>query len=792
MLLQRVITPVKIISEQAEKISKGDFNIKRKINRDDETGDLEDSFQKIITVVKQIKTEIESYIQKVQRGEFNRVKIDKSAFEGEYKEIAEGLNTSAKVINSPFIQLLTYTNSIAKGNIPKPIEDEYDGNFQILKKSMNTMISTLEKLTSEMNQMYKEQASGDYEYYINDTHFDGIYQHVAQGYNQVVKLHVDNILSIIDIVAEYGDGNFENEMPVLPGKQIAVTQIINGVRKNLLAVIEELNMVTDKIKKGKLKAKTNTEGHKGEFHKILQSVNDALDSIVKPLGGLVGNMTQIVRNIKNGELDKRLDTNSHIPEFAVVSQGINAAFNALIRPLNKTADTIDKIAKGEIPEEITEEYKGDFNIIKNNLNTLINVIGEIVKSVNQFIENTKEGEIEKTKFDKDMYSGTFKEIIGGLNEIAAYVSMPLTDLSSALSGLAKGDLPAHLRMEGYRGGWLELRDSLNSLIDITSIITDKAKQIAEGNLTIELQKRSENDMLMIAFSTMSEKMNEVVETIKDATDYVASGSAEININAQNLAQGANEQAASVEEVSSSIEEMEATINQNSDNATTTEKTAIKAANNIEIGSKSVQETVQAMQQIIEKIRVVKEIADKTDLLAINAAIEAARAGEYGEGFAVVAGEVRKLAEMSKQAALEINEVSRQSLNTAQKSGTMLESIVPQIKSTAQLVQEIASASIEQNGGIQQITTAITQLNNISQQNASSAEELSTGSEELTTQADALRESISFFKVKQKDAKSTNKDTKDRKQEIQSHKKKKQNGFNINLEDSNDDSDFEKL
>jgi methyl-accepting chemotaxis protein len=158
--------------------------------------------------------------------------------------------------------------------------------------------------------------------------------------------------------------------------------------------------------------------------------------------------------------------------------------------------------------------------------------------------------------------------------------------------------------------------------------------------------------------------------------------------------------------------------------------------------------MQSMKEIADKIGIIGEIARQTNLLALNAAVEAARAGEHGKGFAVVAAEVRKLAERSQVAATEIDQVSVSSVAVAEKSGKLLEQIVPDIQKTARLVQEISASSREQSTGAEQVNTAIQQLNEVTQQNAASAEEMASSSEELASQAEQMRETVSFFKIDQ--------------------------------------------
>jgi methyl-accepting chemotaxis protein len=192
--------------------------------------------------------------------------------------------------------------------------------------------------------------------------------------------------------------------------------------------------------------------------------------------------------------------------------------------------------------------------------------------------------------------------------------------------------------------------------------------------------------------------------------------------------------------------MVSNIRQNADNAHQTDGIASRSAQDAKIGGESVTQTVDAMKKIASKISIIEEIARQTNLLALNAAIEAARAGEHGKGFAVVASEVRKLAERSQSAAGEINQLASTSVEIAVKAGEMLGKLVPDIQKTAELVQEISSASAEQSTGVGQINKAIQQLDQVIQQNASASEQMSATSEELSAQAEAMKEALGFFKL----------------------------------------------
>jgi methyl-accepting chemotaxis protein len=275
-----------------------------------------------------------------------------------------------------------------------------------------------------------------------------------------------------------------------------------------------------------------------------------------------------------------------------------------------------------------------------------------------------------------------------------------------------------------------------------------AQTVARGDLTadMDIEQGDEVGMLADSLRDMVQRLKEVVREISAAGQNVSSGSQQMSSSAEQMSQGATEQASNSEEVSSSMEEMDSNIQQNADNAQETEKIARKAATDAEEGGQAVRDTVEAMKNIAEKISIIQEIARNTNLLALNAAIEAARAGEQGKGFAVVASEVRKLAERSQRAASEIGEVSSSSVEVAESAGSVLDALVPDIRRTAELVQEISAGSTEQRSGSQQISKAIAELDHVTQQNASQSEEMSSMAEELSSQAEQLESSISFFTV----------------------------------------------
>ncbi len=275
------------------------------------------------------------------------------------------------------------------------------------------------------------------------------------------------------------------------------------------------------------------------------------------------------------------------------------------------------------------------------------------------------------------------------------------------------------------------------------------EHIANGNLMVNIKKTQNDEIGTLQESLLrtTEKMKEIMSEIIDGSENVLAASEQMSQSAEHISNGATSQAASTEEISSSIEEMVSNIQSNANNASRTEITAGKAEKGINALQDTVKMNLEAMQSITSKVAVIKDIAVQTNLLALNASVEAARAGEAGRGFSVVAGEVRKLSEVTQNAASEIDALSVNSLEIAEKSWKSMEALLPEIANIIQMIREILASSKEQEAGANHINSAIQSLVSITSEYSASSEEMASSSEELSRQSEMLNDTIAYFKIK---------------------------------------------
>ncbi len=329
----------------------------------------------------------------------------------------------------------------------------------------------------------------------------------------------------------------------------------------------------------------------------------------------------------------------------------------------------------------------------------------------------------------------------------AQIAAPLRRVTELLRSVSEGDFQHNVPRHDSKDEIGQLYAVCGDLLGFLKGVTTGAQQMAQGDLTERLQPRSERDRLSLAWNDMAAQLTTTFGDLRSASASLSLAATQLAASSNSVSQGTAQQAASVEESTASLEEMSASITQNADHSRQLEGMALLGANQAEEAAVAVDKTVGAMKTIAERISIIQDIAYQTNLLALNAAIEAARAGDQGRGFAVVATEIRRLAERAQNAARQISELTTTSLAVAAESGTKLATLAPSIRRTAEVVQEVAAASAEQSSGVGQMNRAMAQVDQVTQGNASAAEELASTAEELMRHAESLEKRIGFFRLR---------------------------------------------
>lgn len=672
------------------------------------------------------KAEMSAVFKEV-RDLINAIKVGKldtranlRGMSGADKELLEEINEMLDAVIGPLKLAAKYVDRIGKGDIPEKITVNYQGDFAEIKNNLNTCIDGLGGL-AECSTVLGKMSVNDYTSKVEGNYL-GIFAETATSVNEV------------------------------RGRLQMIQNTAASISAGDLSLLAEYHRI----------------GRRSEGDDLMP----AFTAMMENIEAMAQDANFLAQAAVEGQLNTRVDASRHQGVFNQIIEGVNATLDAVIGPLNAAANYIYRISKGDIPEKITNNYNGDFNELKNSLNTCIDAVNGLVADTNLLAQAAVEGRLD-TRADVSKHGGDFAWIVQGVNDTLDAVIEPIKEATVVLEEMEKGNL--QVRVQGnYQGDHNlvknGLNNTLNALLTYVNEISTVLTEMANGNLDVGISAEYKGDFLAIkdSLNLIIDSFNEILGGINMAAEQVSHASDQVASSSQMLAQGAAEQSSAIEELTVSITQIATQTNQNAANADQANDLALKARDHAVEGNNQMKDMLDAMEAINESsgniskiIKVIDEIAFQTNILALNAAVEAARAGQHGKGFAVVAEEVRNLAARSASAAKETTDMIEGSIKKTEAgtriagdTANALRRIVDGVTQVAGLVGEINAASNEQAIGIAQIDTGIEQVSQVVQTNAATAEESASASEELSSQATLLKEQVTKFNLKSRDMSSS--------------------------------------
>jgi methyl-accepting chemotaxis protein len=757
------------IADRVGKIAVGDLSLKLDTRSKDELGELSVSVNSCIDNIGLLVTDAGMLSQAAVDGKL-ATRADASKHQGDYKKIVEGVNKTLDAVINPINVTARYVDDISKGVIPPIITDTYNGDFNIIKNNLNSVVKMMSDLLAETDIIIRAAADGELDKRADAAKFLGGWKQLVSGVNDTITNIVDPLMVTADYVDKVSKGVIPPEITtVYRGQYNLIKTNLNAVVKMMSELLKETDFIVKAAADGELDKRADAGKFLGGWNQLVKGVNDTITNIVDPLmvtadyvdkvskgvippeitmvykgqynlikqnlNAVVKMMSEllketdiIIRAAADGELDKRADAAKFLGGWNQLVKGVNDTITNIVDPLMVTADYVDKVSKGVIPPEITTVYKGQYNIIKQNLNAVVKMMSELLSETDKLVKAAIAGQLD-TRADAAKFLGGWNQLVKGINETLAEVITPINETVAVLKRLADGDLTLRIAGE-YKGDF---------------------------------------DILKTALNDSLESFNETLRQVNIAVDQVAEGSLQVSQASQSLSQGATEQASSLEEITSSITEISSQTKLNTESAVTVNNLAKTAKGNAENGNAQMQNLVIAMgdinksaEEIKKIVKAIDDISFQINLLALNANVEAARAGKYGKGFAVVAEEVRNLAVRSANSVKDTTRMVDEAIANIERGNSLcdltakqLADIVGGAGQVATLAEEVATASKEQTQGLEQVSTGLNQIDQVTQSNTASSEESASASEELSSQSQQVKAMLARFKLKAKDGKMDN-------------------------------------
>ena len=890
VIVRRTTRPLLVMASAAEQIAAGDIEQTIDYRSEDEIGRLADAFRAMVDYLRSIAAaagalsvgdlsatitprsskdivaqnvkratdairglllESNKLTEAATRGELS-VRGDPQRFPGAYAAIIAGVNHTLDAVVGPLTVAATYIDRISKGDIPPTITEAYAGDFNAIKDNLNMCIDAIGALIVDVQHLSTAAVAGRLDTRVDASKHRGDYGRIVRGFNETL----DAVIVPLRAAGECLDRIAKGDIP--PRIDVAYAGDFNTIKDNLNTCIDAIGALVSDVQHlsvaavaGRLDTRADASKHRGDYGRIVCGFNDTLDAVIVPLraagecldriakgdippriavayagdfntikdnlntcidaiGALVADVQQLSVAAVAGRLDTRADAGKHRGDYGRIVRGFNDTLDAVIVPLRAAGECLGRIAKGDIPPRIAVAYAGDFNTIKDNLNTCIDAIGALVADVQQLSVAAVAGRLD-TRADASKHRGDYGRIVRGFNDTLNAVILPLRIAAGSLDRIAKGDIPELITAE-CAGEFGTIRENLNLCIKAIRALIADTTMLAEAAVAGRLSARADaskhrgdfadivagvnktlgavlepvhavarvlqnvaardlsartRDVYAGDHAVMSTVLNQAVsnldeglQTVAGAANQFAQASAQISEQSQTLAGSASEQASALEEITSSLHALSANGRENANHAKQARVMAEAAVQGAGRGLSAMDRMSDAIDKIRESVtatakivKAIDEIAFQTNLLALNAAVEAARAGEAGRGFAVVAEEVRGLAKRSAESARSTSKLIEGAIRNAengvevnQEVRKFLQGIHAETQRVSVVMGEIVTASEQQSRDITQVDAGIAEMNTITQSVAANSEESASVAEELASQAQEVKALVGTFKL----------------------------------------------